>query len=166
MTSGSETSRTTTSRACLEDAADAAVRAKSRLVGSDELLRVGAIGPYYGSSTVQGALLDVAGDALGHEVVDRRAARHPGADVAGGDGQGGDLHVVDAAGGAGELLDQTVDAEVRPARGDELDQLQHLVGVLPGGELLEQVGAADEQQPGPLGQLGPQPAQRVDRVGG
>src|SRR5919109_5322933 len=158
MTSGSETSRTTTSRACLEDAADAAVRAKSRLVGSDELLLVGTIGPYYGSSTVQGALLDVAGDALGHQILDGRAARHPGADVAGGDGQGGDLHAVDPPGGAGHLLHHVVDVEVRPGGGDELGELEHLLGFLPGEELPQQVGATDEQQAGPLGQLAAEPA--------
>src|SRR5919108_2139967 len=166
MTSGSETSRTTTSRACLEDAADAAVRAKSRLVGSDELLRIGSIGRYYGSSTVQAALLDVAGDALGHQVLDGGAAGHPGADVAGGDGEGGDLHAVDPAGGAGHLLDHVVDVEVRPGGGDELRELEHLLGLLPGEELLQQVGTADEQQAGPLGQLAAEPAQGVDRVGG
>src|SRR5919108_2858597 len=126
MTSGSETSRTTTSRACLEDAADAAVRAKSRLVGSDELLLVGTIGPYYGSSTVQGALLDVAGDALGHQVLDGRAARHPRPDVAGGDGQGGDLHAVEPAGGGGHLADDVVHVELRPGGGHELHQREDL----------------------------------------
>src|SRR4030095_5881612 len=45
MTSGSETSRTRTSRACLEDAAAAAVSARSRLVGRGELLRSGRPGP-------------------------------------------------------------------------------------------------------------------------
>src|SRR5918996_5552647 len=44
MTSGSETSRTSTSRACLEDAAAAAVRARSRLVGRGELLASGRSG--------------------------------------------------------------------------------------------------------------------------
>src|SRR4029450_6018807 len=50
MTSGSETSRTRTSRACLEDAAAAAVSARSRLVGRGELLRSVRSGPTTGPS--------------------------------------------------------------------------------------------------------------------
>src|SRR5216110_2014023 len=121
MTSGSETSRTITSRACLEDAAAAAVRARSRLVGRGELLRSVRYGPTTvpsrgaactwgeislgilagrrgagrvaaGRAAVQAMLLDVAGYPVGHQVLDGGAAGHPAADLAGGDGQGRDVH--------------------------------------------------------------------------
>src|SRR4029450_5524327 len=114
MTSGSETSRTRTSRACLEDAAAAAVSARSRLVGRGELLRSVRAGPTTvpgrggactwepslgavpgrrgagrvgrvaaGRAAVQAMLLDVAGDPVGHQVLDGGAAGHPAANVAG-----------------------------------------------------------------------------------
>src|SRR5512132_1245625 len=63
MTSGSETSRTRTSRACFEDAADAAVSARSRLVGRGELLMVGAVWHLYGSEPGSGAHL---GNLIGY----------------------------------------------------------------------------------------------------
>src|SRR4030095_15112289 len=105
MTSGSETSRTMTSRACLEDAASAAVRAKSRLVGRGKLLRsvasdptsVPSRGPLrtwqislgtWSEVPVQAVLVDVAGHGVGDQVPDGGAAGDPAADVAGGGGPG------------------------------------------------------------------------------
>src|SRR4029450_13885055 len=126
MTSGSETSRPRPSRACLEDAAAAAVRAKSRLVGRGELLRsvrsdpttVPSRGPArtweislgrWSEALVEAMLVDVAGHTVGDEVLDGGAAGDPGADVAGGDGQGRDLHAVDPTGGPRDLADQVVE---------------------------------------------------------
>src|ERR687898_3495948 len=192
MTRGSETSRTRTSRACLADAADAAVSAKSRLVGRGELLmsvrsgtstvpRRGAARTWeislgtarggwagwvgVGRGAVEGVLLDVAGDPVGHQVLDGGAAGDPGADVAGGDGQGRDVHAVDPAGRARHLVDQAFEVEAGPGGGDELGQGEDLVGFLPGEDLEDGVGSGDEEQAGTLGALGPEPAQGVDGVG-
>src|SRR5829696_928827 len=182
MTSGSETSRTITSRACLEDAASAAVRAKSRLVGRGELLRSVRSDPTTVPShraartweislgswpevLVEPVLVDVAGHAVGDEVSEGGAAGDPGADVTGGDGQGRDLHAVDPAGGAWDLADQAVEVEAGPGGGDELGLGEHLVGLLPGEELQDGVGPDDEVQAGAVFLLGPEPAQGVDGVG-
>src|SRR5215216_6788323 len=183
MTSGSETSRTITSRACLEDAASAAVRAKSRLVGRGELLRsvrsvpttVPSRGPTrtweislgnWSEVSVEAVLVDVAGHAVGDQVVDGGAAGYPGADVAGGDGQGRDLHAVDPVVGVRGLADQAVEVEAGPGGGDELGLGEHLVGLLPGEDLEDGVGPGDEEQASVLRLLGPEPAQGVDGVGG
>src|SRR5215216_774130 len=113
MTSGSETSRTRTSPACLDDAAAAAVSARSRLVGRGELLisvrsgpttvpsrgaactresSLGAVpgrrgagrggGVAAGGGPIQAVLVDVAGDPVGHQVLDGGAADDPAAEVA------------------------------------------------------------------------------------
>src|SRR4030095_1447668 len=142
MTSGSETPRTRTSRACLEDAAAAAVSARSRLVGRGELLRSVRSGPTTvpsrgaartwetslgavpgrrgaGRAAVQAMLLDVASDPVGHQVLDGGAAGHSAANVAGGDGQGRDVHAVDPAGGARHLVDQAVEVEAGPGGGGQ-----------------------------------------------
>src|ERR671916_2405268 len=193
MTSGSETSRTRTSRACLEDAADAAVRAKSRLVGRGELLDLGASGTstvaspgavrtweislgiarggsggsvVAGRSAIEGVLLDVAGDSVGDQVLDGGAAGDPGPDVAGGDGQGRDVHAVDPAGPARHLADQAFQVEAGPGGGDELGQGEDLVGLLPGEDLEHGVGPGDEEQAGAGRALGPGAAPGGDRGGG
>src|SRR5215213_9373667 len=182
MTSGSETSRTITSRACLEDAASAAVRAKSRLVGRGELLRsvrsvpttVPSRGPArtweislgsWSEVSVEAVLVDIAGHAVGDQVLDGGAAGDPAADVAGGDGQGRDLHAVDPSGGARDLADQAVEVEAGPGGGDELGLGEHLVGLLPGEDLEDGVGPGDEVEAGAVRLLGPEPAQGVDGVG-
>src|SRR4029453_17985801 len=182
MTSGSETSRTMTSRACLEDAASAAVRAKSRLVGRGQLLRavpsdpttVPSRGPVrtwqislgtWCEVPVEAVLVDVAGHAVGDQVLDRGAAGDPAPDVAGGDGQGRDLHAVDPAGRARDLADEAVEVEAGPGGGDELGLGEHLLGLLPGEDLQHRVGPGDEEQAGVVGLAGPEPAQGVDSVG-
>src|SRR4029453_370596 len=182
MTSGSETSRTMTSRACLEDAASAAGGGKSRLVGRGELLRsvpsdpttVPSRGPLrtwqislgtWSEVPVQAVLVDVAGHAVGDQAPDGGAAGGPAADVAGGDGQGRDLHGVDAAGGARDLADQAVEVVAGPGGGDELGLGEDLVGLLPGEELQDGIGPDDEVQAGAVRLLGPEPAQGVDGVG-
>jgi hypothetical protein len=111
-------------------------------------------------------LVDVAGHGVGDQVPDGGAAGDPAADVAGGDGQGRDLHSVDAAGGARDLADQPVEIVAGPGGGDELGLGEDLVGLLPGEDLEDRVGPGDEEQPGTVGLLGPDPAQGVDGVGG
>src|ERR687897_2218284 len=185
MTRGSETSRTRTSRACLADAADAAVSVKSRLVGSGELLMSVRSGtstvPSRGAArtweislgtvrrggrgAVEGVLVDVAGDPVGHQVLDGGAAGDPRADVAGGNGQGRDVHAVDPPGRARHLVDQAFEVEAGPGGGDELGQGEDLVGFLPGEDLEDGVGPGDEEQAGGLGLLRLEPAKGVDGVG-
>src|SRR4029453_159317 len=182
MTGGSERSRTITSRACWEDAASAAVRAKSRLVGRGELLRsvpsdpttVPSRGPARtweislgtrAGVPVEALLVDVAGHAVGDQVLDGGAAGDPAAEVAGGDGQGPDLHAVDPAGGAWDLADQAVEVIAGPGGGDELGLGEHLVGLLPGQDLQYRVRPDDEVQAGAGLLVGPEPAQGVDGVG-
>src|ERR671913_170281 len=185
MTRGSETSRTRTSRACLADAADAAVSAKSGVVGRGEVLmlvrawtstvprRAAArtweisLGTVRrgGRGAVEGVLLDVAGDPVGHQVLDGGAAGDPRADVAGGDGQGRDVHAVDPPGRARHLVDQAFEVEAGPGGGDELGLGEDLVGFLPGEDLEDGVGSGDEEQAGTLRALGPEAAQGVDGVG-
>src|SRR6266705_2319232 len=114
---------------------------------------------------VQATLLDVAGDALGHQVLDGGAGRDPGADVGRGDRERRDLDRVDPAVRRRDAAEQARQVVAGPGGRDQLGEGEHLLGVLPGEDLQDGVGAGDEEQAGPRPEPGVQAAQGVDRVG-
>jgi hypothetical protein len=103
---------------------------------------------------------DVLHDTVGHEVPDRLAGMDPVTAVGGADRHGGDLHQGDPVGGQPRLR------QLVPGTGDpdELGEPEQLVGVLPGQDLGQRVGAGDEEQLG-VGALAPEVAQGVDGEG-
>src|SRR6266545_4823033 len=98
------------------------------------------------ASSVQPRLLDVALDALGHEVPDRAALPDPFADVRGGDGQGRDVHDAHVWMAAGLLRLEPCQVVAGPGGRDEVRELEDLVGVLPLEDLQHGVGTRHEER--------------------
>src|SRR6478752_495576 len=116
--------------------------------------------PLRGSfAAVQLALVDVADDAVGYQVPDRFTLRDPGAAVRGRDRQCGHLHQRDPALGQAVVRQQVT----RAGHTDEVGEREQLLGVPPGQDLGQRVGAGDEEEVRvAVGRA--QIPQRVDRV--
>src|SRR2546426_769957 len=113
-----------------------------------------------GGALVEVPLLDVRGHLGRHQVLDRPALPHPAADVGRRDRQCGDLDDADAVAEAAKV--QLAEVELGTGGSNELGGLQHRVGVLPGEDLEDGVGAGDEEEiGGALGLAGR--AQRLAR---
>src|SRR6188472_1476833 len=172
ITSCSETSNASRLEASLSEAALAAV-VTSSMARSVALMQ----GPRRSASEASGwvgccscgvlggievVLGDVLHNAVWHEVPDRLAGDAAFAAVAGGDGQRRDLDQRESLGR--DAREQArVSLVARPGAADEMGQLEEPLGVAPGEDLAEGVGAGDEEQLG-VGVDGGEVAQRVDRV--
>src|SRR5437868_4803092 len=95
---------------------------------------------------VEVALLDIGGNLGRDEVVDRAALPHPAADVGRRDRERRDLDDTDPVAEAAEV--EPAEVELGPGGGNEAGGLQHRVGVLPGEDLEDGVGARDEEEVG------------------
>ena len=150
--------------ASLSAAAAAAARASSSARSVAVTVLLGVVRRFGGRGRcgrgIQVVLGDVLDDAVGHEVPDRLPGADAVAAVGGADRHGGHLHQVDPVGGQARLGELVAGA----GDPDELGELEQLVGVLPGQDLGQRVGAGDEEQLG-VGALGAQVAQGVDGVG-
>jgi hypothetical protein len=93
------------------------------------------------ASQVQALPPDVAGDALGHQVADRRPAPEALPDQGRGDPMGRHLDEADPAGDAG------IGERVAGSRaGDQAAEAEQPIGVPPGEDAGERVGADDQEQ--------------------
>src|SRR5207244_5661117 len=110
---------------------------------------------------VEMPLLDVRGHLWRHQVVDRPALPHPAADVGRRDRECGDLDDADTVAEAAKV--QLAEVELGTGGSNELGGLQHRVGVLPGEDLEDGVGAGDEEEVGGAVELAER-AERLERI--